>query len=104
MTLLDENYKTIATEVGATILPVAHGFDLLRTKDKFARQDPYIFPDNKHPNLIGSYLSACIIVRMLYPKPARFLRSYPSAFTRREAVLLQKRAKQTLKISRKLGL
>jgi hypothetical protein len=97
--LLDENYAAIANEISAKVFPVAHGFDLLRTKDKFKKLDPYVVVDNKHPSVLGSYLAACIISRMLYPRPAKFLRTYPSSLTPHVARILQKRAKQVLKRS-----
>jgi hypothetical protein len=60
-------YATIATEVGATLVPVGMVWErFLRVHDTPALHDA----DNSHPALAGSYLAACVfLVSLLGEQP-----------------------------------
>jgi hypothetical protein len=66
-------YTTIARELDATLVPVGVAWEkFLRSHD-----EPKLYADDgSHPSLAGSYLAACVFVRVLVGASA--LRSAPS--------------------------
>jgi len=97
---LKANYKTIAAEVGATVVPVGEAFNLIRIRDSFNRVNPYVTTDDRHPSIAGTYLAANVVVRLLYRRPAGLLSFYSSGIDDATARLLQRRAKQAIRRSR----
>lgn len=55
---MDANYRSMAAETGAIIIPNGIAWNILRSNPGFTALSPYF--DNRHPNLIGIYLNACV--------------------------------------------
>jgi hypothetical protein len=60
---LTQAYRTLATRLGATVVPVG------RAWEQAQRADPGLvlhIADDSHPNPAGSYLAACVFYATLY--------------------------------------
>ncbi|MBS3999155.1 MAG: hypothetical protein KGZ71_01590 [Desulfobulbaceae bacterium] len=59
--ILANSYTAIADELGCQLVPVGLVWNKVRTE----RPDLELYSDFKHPNLVGSYLSACVFYSYL---------------------------------------
>lgn len=94
-----DSYLKIADEVGALIVPVGEAFNEVRMRDSFARLNPYVSYDNRHPSLQGSVLSAAAVFFTVYGRPFRLRQWTVSDISVKETRLLQRRARTAVRFS-----
>jgi len=61
-----KTYREVQGAIGGTIAPIGEAWRMCR------REHPEIemFEDDRHPTVAGTYLTACVLYRVLYGKPA----------------------------------
>jgi hypothetical protein len=59
-------YQRVQREIGGEIAPIGDAWERLRNE----HPDIDMFVDEKHPTIAGTYLSACVLYKTFYHKPA----------------------------------
>ncbi len=93
MTRLWNNYLMVAAETGVSVFPVGKAYNLILKADGVAAKNA-LYTDNRHPSLMASYLSSCIILAGLYEINPEGIAYFPGGMTLAQAQLMQTRAKE----------
>lgn len=88
------NYMLVAAETGVSIYPVGKAYDLILDKDGVSTKNA-LYTDNRHPSLLASYLSSCVILAKLYEINPEGIAYFPTGITAEQALLMQTRANET---------
>lgn len=96
MRLTEELYVSVGNEVGALVIPVGLAFEeAYRRRPGIRLHKDY---DGSHPDLIGTYLAACVVYASLYGKsPVGNSYDYFGKIDRDTATFLQQVAADTVK-------
>lgn len=93
MNTLWNNYMMVARETGVSVYPVGKAYDIILKKDGVATKNS-LYSDNRHPTLLASYLSSCIILSELYDINPEGIGYYPNGISLEQASLMQTRANE----------
>ncbi|MEO8717311.1 MAG: DUF4886 domain-containing protein [Burkholderiales bacterium] len=93
---IEDMYVSVGNEVGALVIPVGLAFEeAYRRKPDIPLQKTY---DGSHPDLIGTYLAACVVYASLYGKsPVGNTYDYFGKVDTAIAAFLQQVAEDTVK-------
>lgn len=93
---VEDMYVSVGNEVGALVIPVGLAFEeAYRRKPDIRIQKAY---DGSHPDLIGTYLAACVVYASLYGKsPVGNAYDYFGKVDKDTAAFLQQVAEDTVK-------
>ena len=96
MRKVEDMYLTVGNEIGALVIPVGLAFEeAYRRRPDIKLQKDY---DGSHPDLIGTYLAACVVYASLYGKsPVGNRYDYFGKVDRETAAFLQQVAADTVK-------
>lgn len=93
---IENMYVSAANEVGALVIPVGLAFEeAYRQRPGIQLHKSY---DGSHPDLIGTYLAACVVYRSLYGKsPVGNAYDYFGKVDKETAAFLQRVADETVR-------
>jgi len=93
---VEDMYVSAGNEAGALVIPVGLAFEeAYRQRPGIQLHKTY---DGSHPDLIGTYLAACVVYASLYGKsPVGNAYDYYGKVDRDTAAFLQRVAEQTVK-------
>ena len=93
---VEEMYLSIGNEIGALVIPVGLAFEeAYRQRPDLKLHQDY---DGSHPELIGTYLAACVVYASLYGKsPVGNSYDYHGRIDKGTAAFLQKVADETVR-------
>lgn len=93
---VEDMYVSVGNEVGALVIPVGLAFEeAYRQRPDIKLHKDY---DGSHPDLIGSYLAACVVYASLYGKsPVGNAYDYYGKVDKETAAFLQKVADETVR-------
>ena len=93
---IEDMYVSVGNEIGALVIPVGLAFEeAYRRKPDIKLHKDY---DGSHPDLIGTYLAACVAYASLYGKsPVGNSYDYYGRVDKETAVFLQKVADETVR-------
>lgn len=93
---LEDMYVSVGNEVGVFVIPVALAFEeAYRQRPDIKLHKDY---DGSHPDLIGTYLAACVVYASLYGKsPVGNSYDYYGKVDKETAAFLQKVAAETVR-------
>jgi hypothetical protein len=96
MRRIEEMYVSVGNEVGALVIPVGLAFEeAYRQRPDIRLHQDY---DGSHPDLLGTYLAACVVYASLYGKsPVGNSYDYYGRVDRESASFLQKVADDTVR-------
>jgi hypothetical protein len=96
MVRLWTNYMMVAAETGVSVYPVGKAYDIIFDKDGASTKNA-LYTDNRHPSLMASYMSSCVILADLYEINPEGIAYFPAGMTTDQAQLMQTRANETAK-------
>lgn len=93
---VEDMYVSVGNEMGALVIPVGLAFEeAYRRKPDIKLHMEY---DGSHPNLVGTYLAACVVYDSLYGKsPVGNSYDYNGKVDKETVVFLQKVADETVR-------
>jgi uncharacterized protein DUF4886 len=93
---VEDMYVSVGNEIGALVLPVGLAFEeAYRRKPDIKLHKEY---DGSHPDLIGTYLAACVVYASLYGRsPVGNSYDYYGRINKETATFLQQVAEDTVK-------
>lgn len=93
---IEDMYVSVGNEIGALVIPVGLAFEeAYRRKPDINLHKDY---DGSHPDLIGTYLAACVVYGSLYGKsPVGNSYDYYGKIDKETAAFLQKIADETVR-------
>ena len=93
---IEDMYVSVGNEVGAIVIPVALAFEeAYRQRPDIKLHKEY---DGSHPDLIGTYLAACVVYASLYGmSPVGNSYDYYGKVDKEMAAFLQKVADETVR-------
>jgi hypothetical protein len=97
MRKIEDMYVSVGNEVGALVIPVGLAFEeSYRRKPDLQLHKTY---DGSHPDLIGTYLAACVVYASLYGKsPVGNSYDYFGKVDKETAAFLQRVAEETVRM------
>ncbi|MDR1591603.1 MAG: hypothetical protein LBS16_01785 [Prevotellaceae bacterium] len=92
--VLYANYRSVAQELGVSLVPLALAYDLIYTTDGEEAKNA-LYSDNRHPTMLATYLAACAEYAAIYNETPVGSIYKPDAITQDQATNMQNMAWST---------